>query len=345
MADLATTYLGLKLRTPLIVGSSELTDSPAKVEELEKKGAGAVVLKSIFEEEIAHEYRAILREELKAGSSAEAVDYLDQALRAENLDRYKQLVADCKKRVDIPVIASVNCTYSHEWAYFAGELVNAGADALELNMFFSPSDLQRTREEAEAAYFRVVERVREQASCVPVALKVSSYFTDLGSMLLRLCQAGVTGLVLFNRFWAPDFDIDKLEIVPSRILSTPEELATPLRWIAIMSGRLSCDLAASTGIHDAAGLIKVLLAGAKAGQVVSTLYKNGTGHIQTILDGLTEWMEKHEFLTVEQFRGLMSQKVSANPAVYERVQFMRYYGGLFQGREGGVPGGMDALRY
>jgi dihydroorotate dehydrogenase (fumarate) len=345
MADISTTYMGLKLRNPIIVGSCDLTDSPAKVEEWAEAGAGAVVLKSIFEEEISHEYRAILNEELKSGSSLEAMDYLDQQLRAEKLDQTQKLVNDGKKRVDIPIIASVNCTYSHEWAYFAAELADAGADAIELNMFFSPADFSRSRDEAEQAYFRVIERVREQACDVPTSLKVSHYFTDLGPMLLRLCQAGAAGLVLFNRFWSPDIDIEKLEIVPARVLSTPDELILPLRWIAIMSGRISCDLVASTGVHDAEGLVKVLLAGASAAQVVSTLYKNGKGQIQTMLDGLQEWMAEHEYQSLEQIRGLMSQKAISNPAAYERVQFMRTYGGMFRGREGKPPSGLEALRY
>jgi dihydroorotate dehydrogenase (fumarate) len=329
MADISTRYLGLKLRNPLVVGSSGLTDSADKVEELERRGAGAVVLKSIFEEEIAVEYRELLREAARTGGNLEALDYMDSEIRAENLGRYQALISESKRRVSIPVIASVNCTYSHEWVYFADALQAAGADALELNMFFLPSDFRRTREEQERAYLEVIARVKGRVT-IPIALKISHYFTDLGPRIQRLSQTGVAGLVLFNRFWSPDFDIENLRIVPGNMLSSPAELSLSLRWVAIMAGRAKCDLAASTGVHDGKGLIKQLLAGAKAVQVVSTLYRNGLDRLQAMVDELDEWMTAHEYLSIEQFRGLMSQSVSADPAAYERVQFMRYYRGEFQ---------------
>jgi dihydroorotate dehydrogenase (fumarate) len=323
MADTVTTYLGLKLRNPIIVGSSGLTDSAAKIQDLEKKGAGAVVVKSIFEEEILLEYKKLAEEGALAGQSFEALDYLDLEVRAERLDAYMKLISDARKRVSIPVIASINCTYSHEWVSFARALQSAGADALELNVFFLPSDPRRTSEEIEKSYFDIVERVKSQVS-LPVALKIGYHFSALGSMIQRLSQSGVAGLVLFNRFWAPDLDIDKLKVMPSRAISSPDEYTIPLRWIAIMAKRVQCDLAASTGIHDGKAVIKQLLAGAKAVQVISALYKNGTDHIQTMLDEVTDWMTTHEFYAVEQFRGSLSQAESADPAVYERVQFMTY---------------------
>ncbi|MFO7916481.1 MAG: dihydroorotate dehydrogenase-like protein [Anaerolineae bacterium] len=344
MADISTKYLGLTLKNPLVVGSSGLTDTPEKVQELEKKGAGAVVLKSIFEEEIEHTYRDILREEMDTSGNMEALDYFDYQIRAETLDRFRNLVEESKEKVSIPVIASVNCSYSHEWVYFAQELESAGADALELNMFFLPSDLDRTREEREAAYFAIIDRVEEEIS-VPVSLKISHYFTDLGPMIKRLSETGIEGLVLFNRFWQPDFDIENLEIVPSRVLSTPDEISLPLRWIAIMAGRVDCDLAASTGVHDAEGLIKALLAGAQVAQAVSTFYMNGTDHIQVILDGLEDWMEEHEYLNLDHLRGLMSQAASADPAAYERVQFMRYFGQRFGPPGEGRPQALDEFTY
>ncbi len=344
MVDISTKYLGLDLKNPLVVGSSGLTDTPEKVKELEEKGAGAVVLKSIFEEEIEHQYRDVLREEADSSGNVEALDYFDYQIRAETLDRFRNLVRESKEKISIPVIASVNCTYSHEWAYFAKELESAGADALELNMFFLPSEFDRTREEQEAAYFGIIDGVKEEIS-VPVSLKISHYFTDLGPMIKRLSETGIVGLVLFNRFWQPDFDIENLEIVPSRVLSTPDEISLPLRWLAIMSGRVECDLVASTGVHDSEGLIKALLAGAQVAQAVSTFYLHGTDQIQVMLDGLEEWMEEHEYLNLDHFRGLMSQAASADPAAYERVQFMRYFGQRFGPSGHGRTQALDEFTY
>lgn len=227
--------------------------------------------------------------------------------------------------MDIPVIASINCIYSHEWTAFAAQLQEAGADALELNMFFLPSDFERTSTEQEEAYFRVIDKVLAAVS-IPVALKISYYFSSLGPMIQRLSKTGINGIVLFNRFFSPDFDIDKMTVKPSFVFSTPNDLAISLRWVAIMAQKVDCDLAASTGVHDGAALIKQLLAGAKAAQTVSSLYRNGPEHIGAMLDGLKSWMAAHELSSIEDFRGKMSQEASSNPAAYERVQFMRYFG-------------------
>jgi len=326
MADLTTTYMGLELRNPIIVGSCGLSGSAEKVQELERHGAGAVVLKSLFEEEIALEHAEVLEQVSARGYDPDAYEYYDYQIRGERLDAYARLIADSKRRVSIPVIASVNCTYSHEWASYARALESAGADALELNAFYLPSDMSRTSVEQEQRYFDLVERVLQEVS-IPVALKISYYFSSLGLMIQRLSETGIGGLVLFNRFYTPDFDIDALKVVSRHILSTPDELGLSLRWVAMMSSRVKCDLVASTGIHDGAAVIKQLLAGARAVQVVSALYRNGTAHIQTMLDELSRWMIRNEFYALEQFVGKMSQAESENPAVYERVQFMRYAGG------------------
>jgi dihydroorotate dehydrogenase (fumarate) len=336
MPDLSTRFMGLALENPLIVGSSGLSDSADGVARLAEAGAGAVVLKSIFEEEIALEYQNAVREELRTGASPEALDYFDRQLRGERLDHYRALIAESKRRVGVPVIASVNCTYSHEWVAFAREMEAAGADALELNMFFLPTDWSRTAEEQEQAYLRVVERVRDEVS-IPVALKISNYFTNLGPMIQRLSQTGIGGLVLFNRLWQPDFDIESLRVVPSHALSSPDEFTLPLRWLALTSGRAACDLAASTGIHDGTTAIKMLLAGARAVQVVSALYRHGVGHLRAMLVDLARWMDDHGYTTIDEFRGLLSQSASANPAVFERVQYMRTFGPAIEGDEGQRP--------
>jgi len=326
MVDLSTEYLGMKLKNPVIAGSSGLTNSVKSIKELEENGAGAVVLKSIFEEEIAFEYEDILKEAESKGYNLDQFDYYDYKIKEDNIDKYTTLINESKKNVSIPVIASVNCVYSHEWLAFASQLEKAGADALELNMFFLPSDFERTSEEKEKAYFQIIEQVQKTVN-LPIALKISYYFSNLGPMIQKLSNTGISGLVLFNRFFSPDFDIDKFEVKSSNLFSAPSDLSISLRWIAIMAARVNCDLAASTGVHDGVALIKQLLAGADAVQVASTLYENGKERIGEMLKTLEEWMEGKGYGSLSDFKGKMSQAKSSNPAAYERVQFMKYFGG------------------
>jgi dihydroorotate dehydrogenase (fumarate) len=327
MVDLSTQYLGMTLKNPVIAGSSGLTNSVKSIQELEKNGAAAVVLKSIFEEEIAFEYDDILKEASEEGVNLDQFDYYDFHIKGEKLDRYTSLIEESKKTVSIPVIASINCVYSHEWTSFAKQLQTAGADALELNMFFLPTEFGRTSEEKEKAYFQIIEKIQKEVT-IPIALKISYYFSNLGPMIQKLSETGIAGLVLFNRFYSPDFDIDKMEVVSSNVFSFPSDLSISLRWIAIMAERVRCDLAASTGVHDGVALIKQLLAGADAVQVASTLYRNGKGRIAEMLRTLEEWMGEKGYGSLADFRGLMSQAKSSNPAAYERVQFMKFFGGI-----------------
>jgi dihydroorotate dehydrogenase (fumarate) len=327
MVDLSTKYLGMTLKNPIIAGSSGLTNSVQNIRDFEANGAAAVVLKSIFEEEIAFEYEDILKEASAEGVNLDQFDYYDFHIKGEKLDKYTTLIEESKKSVSIPVIASINCVYSHEWTSFAKQLQTAGADALELNMFFLPSEFGRTTEEKEKAYFQIIEKVQKEVT-IPIALKISYYFSNLGPMIQKLSETGIGGLVLFNRFYSPDFDIDKMEVVSSNVFSAPSDLPISLRWIAIMAERVSCDLAASTGVHDGVALIKQILAGANAVQVASTVYKNGKGQIGEMLKTLEAWMEKKGFSSLSDFRGKMSQAKSSNPAAYERVQFMKYFGGI-----------------
>ena len=324
--DISTTYLGLTLPSPVIAGSSGLTGAIDKITAFARHGAGAVVLKSIFEEEIYFEEEDIIKEAEAEGVNLDQFDYYDFHLKGQKLDRYIKLIEEAKQAVDIPVIASINCVYSHEWTAFAHRIERAGADALELNMFFLPSDFERTAREQEEAYFEIIDKITSAVS-IPVALKISYYFSNLGPMIQRLSRTGVAGLVLFNRFFSPDIDIETFKVKPSFVFSTPAELALSLRWIGIMAQKVDCDLAASTGVHDGAALIKQLLAGAKAVQTVSSLYQKGPAHIETLLADLKAWMQRHEFASLYDFRGRMSQEAASNPAVYERVQFMRYFGG------------------
>ena len=326
MTDLSTKFMGLSLKSPIIAGSSGFSSSVAGIKKLEEGGAAAVVLKSIFEEEIFHEMNDLMKDVPDASRYMERFDYHDLVIKGENLARYTTLIGEAKQAVTIPIVASINCSYSYEWTDYAKRLETAGADALELNMFFLPTDQERSAEEVERVYFNIVEKIIAKVS-IPVVLKISHYFTCLGQMIQKLSRQGIAGLVLFNRFYSPDFDIEELKVTQANTLSTPGELATSLRWVAMMSQKVDCDLAASTGIHDGTAVIKQLLAGAQAVQVVSTLYKNGPLYIQTMLQEIETWMTRHGYENLDEFRGKMSQDKSSDPAIYERVQFMKYFSG------------------
>jgi dihydroorotate dehydrogenase (fumarate) len=324
MIDLTTKYLGLTLRNPIIVGSSGLSDSAEKIKKLEENGAAAVVLKSIFEEEITLEYEKIVAEEASKRYKDDFLDYLDYRIKAENIDKYVKLISNAKKAVEIPIIASVNCATKYEWTNFARAFEDAGADALEVNMFFLPSNLSKSTEDIEKSYFEVVSNLKAKIK-IPIALKISYYFTSLAQTIQRLSSSGVSGLVLFNRFYSPDIDIEKMTVTSTNVFSHPDDLSISLRWIAIMANRVDCDLAASTGIHDGAAVIKQILAGANAVQVVSTIYNKGPEKIQNMLKDLKKWMISNNFESIDAFRGKLSQEKSVNSAIYERVQFMKYF--------------------
>lgn len=328
MADLTTKYLGLTLRNPIIVGSSGLTDSVDNIIELEKAGAGAVVLKSLFEEQIMLEADASIKKayenDMIYSAKSEALDYLDIHIKEDTVANYIKLISDAKKKTVIPVIASVNCVSSLEWTSFAKKIQDAGADALELNIAVLPSDLETDVEMIEAIYFDIIKKVLAEVS-IPLALKISPYFTNLAMMIKRLSETGVKGIVLFNRFYSPDFDINTFTEKSSNTLSTTSESSNVLRWTAIMAGKVGCDICATSGIHTGEGVIKQILAGAGAVQVVSSLYHNGIGHVQKMVGELEDWMDKNNFNYVHQFKGKMSQARSSNPAAYERIQFMKYF--------------------
>ena len=329
MADLSTNYMGFKLRNPIIAGSSGLNKSVENLIKLEEHGAAAVVLKSLFEEQIMHQVSKAMKHTENAESYVypEAEDYIGNYTREKDLGEYLRLIEDGKKSVTIPVIASINCLSSSEWISFAKKIENAGADGLELNIFILPSDTKRDSDQNEQIYFDIVMEVMRQVS-IPVAVKISYYFSSLAKTALKLSWTGIAGMVLFNRFFSPDIDIDKFEVTPTHVFSTPEEIATSLRWVAMLSDKLHCDIAASTGVHDGAGVVKQLLAGAKAVQVASTLYKNGFEQIGKMTKFMEDWMVKHNFKSTEDFIGKLSLKAAENAAAYERVQFMKHFSGI-----------------
>jgi len=329
MADISTKYLGLKLKSPLIAASSGLTDNVENLIRFEKQGVGAVVLKSIFEEEIILDKHSNLTKMRSDGfiypETLEFYDYNEHASDELTL-QYLELVKKAKRKLKIPVIASINCVTADQWTFYPKELELAGADAIELNIFIMPSDLKRTRADNEKVYFDIIKEVKKQVT-IPVSLKVSFYFSDLAIMLKKFSESGISGLVLFNRFYSPDIDIDSLEVTSASVLSSPTDFTTPLRWIAIMNKHVKCDLAASTGVHDGQGIVKMILAGAKAVQVASAFYKNGMDYASDMLSYLNQWMDKKGYSKIEDFRGLMCQSETANPAAFQRVQFMKYFRG------------------
>jgi len=328
MASLATRYMGLELRNPVIVGSSGLTHSVENVIELEKNGAGAVVLKSLFEEQIRYEISKTMNQaESHDSYYPEAQDYISNYSRMHHVDNYLKLISDCKKAVSIPVTASINCVSAEEWIAFAKRIEEAGADALELNVFILPADPNFSGEQNEKIYFDIIDQVKNEVT-IPIALKISYHFSGLAKTALKLSWAGAKGMVLFNRFYSPDINVESLKVVPSNVFSTPEEISTSLRWVAMLSDRLYCDIAASTGVHDGIGVVKQLLAGAKAVQIATTLYKNGFGRIGEMLTYLENWMDKNNFKTTEEFIGKLSLKKTENPAAWERVQFMKHFAGI-----------------
>lgn len=327
MTDLKTKYLGLELKNPIIVASSGLTKSLDNIKEFEKLGASAVVLKSLFEEQIMHEINRVHSQSDDLYSYPEAADYISNYSRQNSLDAYLQLIKDAKKSVDIPIVASINCLSASEWTSFAKKIEEAGADALELNAFILPSDFKRNSEQNENIYFQIVEAVKKEVN-IPIALKINHYFSSFAQTAQKLSWTGIKGLVLFNRFFSPDMDINNMKMHAANIYSKPEEIALPLRWTAILSDNVQCDLSATTGIHNGEGVVKLLLAGAKTVQICSALYTQGFHVIEEMEKFLREWMTKHNYSSIEQFRGKMSHKNTDNPAAYQRVQFMKHYAGV-----------------
>jgi dihydroorotate dehydrogenase (fumarate) len=321
MIDLSTNYLGLKLNSPVVVSSSGLTNSVDKIKKLEEHGAGAVVLKSLFEEQINFEAGKFVEN----GLSPEAHDYITRYSKAESLESYLTLIENAKKAVNIPVIASINCMSVNEWVSFAKDIQQAGADALELNVFFIASKIGVSAEKYENHYNDLITKVRS-VTTLPLAIKIGYHFTNLVNVVHDLYLRGANAVVLFNRFYEPDIDIENMELTSSGVFSSPGDIRQSLRWVGIISDKVSeIDIAASTGIHDGKAAIKLLLAGAKAIQVCSVLYEKGTEQIAIINEDIKTWMQKKDFQKIEDFRGKLNYKNFSNPSVYERSQFMKYF--------------------
>jgi dihydroorotate dehydrogenase (fumarate) len=343
MVDLSCNYLGLKLKNPIIVGSSGLTSSLDNLKTIARMGAGAVVLKSIFEEQIKFEADKFLSSgnpEMKSWQDTfhgivsksefyydEAYDYLTSYAKEHTLNNYLSLISEARKTIDIPVIASINCSTQYDWQYFAKRIQEAGAHALELNVYLLPSDLEKDSSENESVYFDVIQEVKKFVT-IPVSLKIGYYFSSLSKTALELSETGIAGLTLFNRPFNPDIDIEKLQISASNMFSSESEYSHTLRWVALLSGRVKCDIAASTGIHNHETVIKQLLAGADAVHMVSVFYKHQFDILPKIIKGLEDWMTLHKYNTIPDFKGLLNTKNVHNPASYERVQFLRLFSSI-----------------
>jgi dihydroorotate dehydrogenase (fumarate) len=323
MVDLRTRYLGLELRSPLVASSSPLTGTLDGLKRLEAAGAGAVVLPSLFEEDLleeAHEVDALLA---SGATGAEArAGHPEQAGYGAGPAAYLSLVEQAKRSLSIPVIASLNGVSRTGWVRHAARLEQAGADALELNIYYVSSRPGLSGGEVEWHYLDVVRSVR-QAIGIPLAVKLSPYFSSVVNMAGQLAEAGADGLVLFNRFYQPDLDIETLEVVPSLELSTSAELRLPLRWIAILHRRHRISLACSTGVHSAEDVAKVLLAGADVAMMTSALLRHGPDHLRPVEVRLRDWMDRHGYETVEQLRGRLSQRSVPNPAAFERANYLK----------------------
>jgi dihydroorotate dehydrogenase (fumarate) len=322
--DLTTKYLGLTLRSPLVPAASPLSIELDNLKQMEAVGAGAVILESLFEEQLRAD-RDELAERLEQGteSFAEALSYFPEPAEFKlGPETYLEQIAAAKRALSIPVIASLNGSTLGGWVDYARQIQGAGADALELNIYAIPTDPDTTAAEVEDNYVKIVRSVKEQVT-IPVTVKLSPFFTNFAHVAKRLDEAGADGLVLFNRFYQPDIDLQNLEVVPNILLSTPMAMRLPLRWIAILYGRVKADLAATSGVHRATDALKMLMAGAAVTTMASALLRHGIKHLATVESEMRQWMEEHEYESVAQMRGSMSQRNCPDPSSFERAQYMK----------------------
>lgn len=322
MIDLSTEYMGLKLKNPIIAASSGMTDSVDKIKKLAENGVAAVVLKSLFEEQIRMEIDSLGMNNM-FNSYSDTESYIAFYTKQNAVSEYLKLIQDAKKAVDIPIIASINCFSMGEWVEFADKIEKAGADGIELNMFILPGDTEIKGEEIEQKYFDIIENVTKHTS-LPISVKLSHYFSGMGEIFKRISETQVKGMALFNRFYSPDVDLDNEEIISSRVFSLPEENSMCIRWIGMLANKVSADLASTTGIMDGKDALKNILVGAKVVQVASALYKNKPEHIGVMLKQIEDWLKHKGYNSLDEIRGKLNTS-KLNMERYERAQFMKYY--------------------
>lgn len=321
MEKLTTNYLGLRLKSPVILSSSRLTSTVEGLLEAEENGAGAVVLKSLFEEQIMYHVNSLP----SSTGYPEADDYITYYTKSHSVDEYLALVKNAKKKLTIPVIPSINCFSSEGWIDFAGIIAESGADALEINMFFMPVNRKISSADSEKVYFELIEKLKNKVK-IPLVLKIGSRFSNILYMVDQFYMRGVEGVVMFNRFYEPDIDVKKLEIVPASIFSKSEERRDVLRWIAMTSAQdIKINISASTGVHSGDDVVRYLLAGADTVQVCSVLYQKGIGYLKQLNQELSDWMTKNNFKNTDEFRGKLNWVNYEKPTVFERTQFMKYF--------------------
>jgi dihydroorotate dehydrogenase (fumarate) len=322
--NISTTYMGLALRSPLVVSACPLSEDIADICRMEEHGAGAVVLYSLFEEQLILQQEELHKRLVHGTESfAEALTYFPEVNQYHvGPDDYLEHIRRAKEAVDIPIIASLNGSSLSGWTGFAKLIQEAGADALELNIYHIPTDPLITGEQVEQTYIDILQSVKRNVT-IPVAVKLSPYFSNMANMAMKLDEAGANALVLFNRFYQPDFNLETLDVTPNLALSTSQSLRLPLRWVAILYGHLKADLAATSGVHRPVDVLKMLMAGADVTMMASALIRNGISYIKTVEHGLIEWMEAHEYESVAQMKGSMSQLKVSDPSAFERAQYMR----------------------
>jgi len=322
--DLTTTYLGMNLKNPIVPSASPLSRDIGHIKEMEDAGAAAVVLYSLFEEQITHEalelyFHTVTHQE----SYAEATSYFPETeIYNMGPEEYLEHIRKAKEAVQIPVIASLNGVTPGGWTDYARKIEQAGADALELNVYMLATDVNKSSQDIEKTYIEILKLVKSTIK-IPVTMKLSPYFSSLAGFAKNLDDAGADGLLLFNRFYQPDIDLETLEVVPNVLLSNPQSMRLPLRWIAILYGRIKADLAATSGIHSAEDVIKMVMVGAKITEMFAALHQYGIGHIRNVLRDIKTWMIDHEYESFDQMRGSMSHRSAANPAAFERANYMR----------------------
>ena len=325
MINLKTRFFGLELKNPLIIASSSLTADVSKIKEFSDNGAGAIVLKSVFEEEIINEYNQVAKSKTSAHFH-EFMDYFDYKIRGQILENYGQLIRSAKEVSQVPIVASINCISSGDWLQFASQVEDAGADAIELNLFVMPFDPTRKAEDNRKFYLDAVKETTRHVK-IPVSVKISSYFSDLASICHELDCENLAGITMFNRFSSPDIDIDKEKVFEAATTSNDTEHLLPLRWVGILSPRLKSPIAASTGIHDAKHIIKMLLAGASAVQMASVFYKKSPAYLVELRKNIETWMQQKDYESLADFKGKLSLTKAANPGAYERAQYVSSFGG------------------
>lgn len=322
--DITTTYLGMKLKSPIVCSAGPLVEKISNIREMEDAGAAAVVLYSMFEEQIENEELELYHHTSDHNESfAEATSYFTEPFQYKlGPDEYLEHIRKAKAAVDIPIIASLNGKSIGGWTGYAKKMEQAGADALELNIYLLPTDIHKSGNDVEKTYIEIVKAVKSNVK-IPIAVKMHPFFSSTSWMANELSKAGADGLVLFNRFYQPDIDLENLEVVPNVILSTPMSMRLPLRWIAMLYGRINADLAATSGVYSAEDVIKMMMAGAKVTEMLSALLKFGIGHIADVTTNLKNWMEEKEYESIEQMRGSMSYMNVEDPSKFERANYMK----------------------